>query len=254
MKIDLGRNIVETARASGVPSFSARNIAGLVSYSVSFLPTDLPVTFTREGLEATFSPVFSVTMYADEEDKNNLAVTLMSLQLSTGSVIDHLTGQQFVSGMKQKFSSKKWARHIPELCPAVTGRSNFIQADGTIESFEACPLDPDFTIAAAEWRTLALKGLTYEWIGDGIICTVDVKATEDSRGVTYRVTVEYKDKIVRARRDAKNLAEKLSDGDRQGWNSTAKHKKNLEIMTDIAKAAELAAVKRGDKIVQRAAN
>ena len=70
--------------------------------------------------------------------------------------------------------------------------------------------------------------------------------------MTYGVTVEYKDKIVRARRDAKNLAEKLSNGDRQGWNSTAKHEKNLEILADIAKAAELAAVERGDKIVPRA--
>lgn len=65
IEINLGCNIVETARTSGVPKFGTRNVAGLVSYSVDNLPDDLTVMFARPGFEASFAPIFAVTLYAD---------------------------------------------------------------------------------------------------------------------------------------------------------------------------------------------
>ena len=251
IQVDLGRNIQETATMAGGARFTSRNVAGLVRFSINNLPTDLPVLFTRPGLEARFDSLFAVSLYADEEDNNDLKVGIVVLQFSNDQVTDHRSGQAFVTALIKKFSTKKWIRFIPDVCPAVTGRSNFIQADGKIALFEACPLDPDYTMTLTEWRTLALKGLSFEWVGDGLMATLNVKGTEDSRGVTYRASIEYEDETVRARHHAKNLAEELSRGDQQGWNSTAKHEKNHQIMLRNAKAAEIAAVDRGDKIVPR---
>ena len=60
IKVDIGRNIVETAKNSGVPRFSTRNIAGLVSYSVDSLPNNILISYTRPGYEGSFGPLFAL--------------------------------------------------------------------------------------------------------------------------------------------------------------------------------------------------
>lgn len=250
---NLGRNIVETAKGSGVPKFTVRNVSGLVSYSVNDLPPDVIVTFSRPTLEASFTSVFAATMYADEDHKNNLIATDIVLQFSTDQVRAHNTGQEFITGIISKFTNKKWARHIPDICPAVTGRSTYTQADGTIGQFEACPLDPLHPINPTDWRTLAGTGLSYEWVGNGVIATLRVDSSEDNRGITYRATLEYVDQIIKSKRQAKNLSEKLAEGDKKGWNSTFKHTENVKRLAEEVRGAEVAAVKRGDKLVMRVA-
>lgn len=249
IKIDIGRNIVETAKNSGVTRFSIRNIAGLVSYSIDSLPTNIPITYTRPGYEGSFGPLFALTMYADHEHNNNLAVTDLVLQYSADHIKDHRSGQAFIESINAKFRVKRWTRHIPEYCPKVTGRSNFIAIDGGIKIFEACPLDPEYHLSPEEWRTLAVEGLSYEWIGEGVIATLLVRAPEDSRGITYDGSLEYTDQNIQVKRDAKNLAEKLVDSDKQGWNSTEEYKAGIIRVQEKVKVLEANAIKRGDCLV-----
>ena len=248
IKVDIGNNIVDTAKASNIPKFSTRNIAGLVSYSVDSLPEDIPVTYTRSGFEGSFGPLF-----ADHENNNNLAVTDLVLQFSTDLITDHKSGQAFIEQITAKFHAKKWQRHISPWCPAVTGRSTFMEIDGAIGNIGACPLDSAYKIAPAEWRILAMDGLSYKWVGDGVIASLLVRATEDSRGITYDISLEYEDQNTRLKRDEKNLAEKLAEGDKKGWNSTAKYKAGFLERKEKIKVLEANAVKRGDSLVSREA-
>ena len=252
--VDLGRNIAQTARDSGGAKFSTRNVAGLVSYSVNNLPQELPARFTRPGFEANFDSLFAVTMYADEENENDLAVTDLVLQFSTDQVTDYRSGQAFIASLIKKFTSKNWTRFIPQFCPAVTGRSTLIRADGKIGRFGVCPLDPDDTMSYAEWQILAVEGLSYEWIGEGILATLRVNTSNDSRGITYRVSIEYENKFIRERREVKTLIEDLASGDSRGWRSTLKYHNNIKDLSAEVKAAEIAALRRGDNIVSRAEN
>lgn len=249
IKVDIGGNIVETAKSSGVTRFSTRNIAGLISYSVDSLPDNIPITYTRHGYEGSFGPLFALTMYADHEHNNNLAVTDLVLQYSTDLIKEHKSGQALIESINTKFRGKKWVRHIPDYCPRVTGRSNFIAIDGQITIFEACPLDPEYHLSAEEWRALVVDGLSYEWVGGGVIATLLVRAPEDSRGITYDVSLEYADQNIKIKRDAKNQAEKLADGDKQGWNSTAKYKAGMIRVQEKIKVLEANAIKRGDSLV-----
>ena len=59
IKVEIGRNIAETARDSGIPKFTTRNVAGLVSYSVDSIPKDVSATYIRPGFEASHSPLFA---------------------------------------------------------------------------------------------------------------------------------------------------------------------------------------------------
>lgn len=251
IKIDLGRNIHETARDSGVPKFSTRNIAGLVSYSVDSLPSDLPVVYTRPGFETSFTAVFALTLYADEENQNSLAVTDAVLQFSVDEIRDHRAGQLFVNSLNAKFAARKWTRNIPELCPAVTGRSSFLRPDGSVGVFEACPLDPTFQIKPEDWRSLAILGLSYEWIGDGVIASIKVNSSEDARGITYDIFIDFENENIRAQHRAKTLAKELSDGDKQGWNSSSKYAADMVALREEIKTIELNAVKQGDHVVSR---
>ena len=253
IKVDIGKNIVETAKNSGVPKFNTRNVAGLVSYSVTSLPEDIPVTYKRAGFEGSFAPLFALTMYADHDNKNNLAVTDLVLQFSTDLLTDHQRGQAFIERIITQFSAKKWLRKISEFCPAVTGRSNFLEIDGSIKSIGACPLDPAYKIAPAEWRTLANSGLSYEWIGDGVIASLIVDASEDSRGITYNISLEYMDHEIKTKHDEKNHAEKLAEGDKKGWNSTSKYNAGIIELREEINLLEANAVKRGDSLVPREA-
>lgn len=251
INVDVGRNIVEIARQSGVPKFAARNIDGLVSYSVNDLPSNLPVRFSRPGLEASFTPIFALTMYADENQKNNLAVTDLVLQFATDAIHDHKAGQAFVNSLISKVAAKKWRRHIPSLCPAVSGRSSFLSIEETVHPFGACPVDPSFRIDSDDWISLAKSGITYEWLGDELVARLTVDTSEDSRGIRYRISLNYQNLSLRLMRDAKSQAAQLAKGDKAGWNSTSKHAtKMIEIASEI-KVLEANAVARGDSLVSR---
>jgi hypothetical protein len=251
IKFELRKNIVETARRSGVPAYSTRNIEGFISYSVNDLPPDISAKYIRPGYEVGFSPLFAFTMYADQTNQNNLGVEKVTLQFSTKPFTSHEGGKQFAEQVIGQMSAKKWARHIAEDCPAVTGRSAFMNADGKLERLGVCPLDPAYTLTLDEWIHMMRLEQTYEWIGDGVLATFRIAYSEDSRGITYNFFMEFDDFAVRERKNEQRLLLTLNKQDQKGWKSTEKLHQYEKSRRALIKVLEAKAIERGDPVVRR---
>lgn len=251
IKFDLGKNIIETARASGVPRFQADKIAGLVDYSINQVPPDIPAHYTRSGHEIVVSPLFAFTMYADEEHRNNLAVTKATLQVSQQAFNSHNAGQAFVEQLIGQFQNGQWQRHLRKTCPYVTGRSTLLNATGELNLMRGCPFDPDYRLTREEWLYMMQTTQYYEWVGDGVIATLSVGYSDDARGVTYSIFLEFEDEAVQKERSAKNKADAIALGEAKGWGTAvrmASQKKEREARN---KLLEENALKRGDQIIPR---
>lgn len=81
IKFDLGRDIVATAKESGVPKFSVDDVDGLVTYGVSRVPPDVVAHFAHPGLDITWQPVFDFSMNADEKLSAGRQADTAELQL-----------------------------------------------------------------------------------------------------------------------------------------------------------------------------
>jgi hypothetical protein len=251
IKFAIGNNIHETAKRSGAPRFSTRNIAGLISYKLIDLPPDIPAHYVRPGFEITASPLFAFTLYADEEHNNGLAVQTARLQFSSAMAKSHDSAQAFVENMITQFEKGKWKRHIDELCPAVTGRSTFLNEAGEPGQIAGCPLDPQHRLSKGDWIRLMRLTQDYEWIGDGVLATLTVGFSDDVRGITYDMTLEFDDLAIKNRGDQSNLDRMLAEGDKNGWNSTANEKKDIAALKARIKTLEDNARKRGDMVIPR---
>ncbi|MFZ6751592.1 hypothetical protein [Undibacterium sp. Ren11W] len=251
IKLDIGKNIVETAKASGVPRFQVGSTAGMVSYSINQIPADITAHFIRPGYEISVAPLFSLKIYADEDLKNNLAVDEVYLAIDN-KIKTHAAGQAFVAQLIAQFQRGKWQRLIDESCPAVTGRSSFLNAVGELDVMSNCALDPNYKLSAEEWLLMMVRGHTYQWLGDGVIAELEVKwAAYGAGDITYVITLTFKDFAIRTKRDAENEATRLKEGDAQGWNSTADSIKNAKETEIKIKLLEENALKRGDKVLAR---
>jgi hypothetical protein len=251
IKFDIGNNIHETAKKSGAPRFSTRNVAGLISYKLIDLPPDIPAHYVRPGFEIIASPLFAFTLYADEEHNNGLAVQTARLRFSSATAKSHESAQAFVEGMIAQFEKGKWKRHIDELCPAVTGRSTFLNEAGEPGQIGGCPLDPQHRLSREDWIRLMRLTQDYEWIGDGVLATLTVGFSDDVSGTTYAITLEFDDLAIKNRRDQANLARTLTEGDKNGRNSTVKEKNNIAALKERIKTLEDNARKRGDTVIPR---
>jgi hypothetical protein len=250
IKFDLGKNIVETARGSGVPSFSTRDIAGLVSYSVNGIPRQIQVHYTRPGFEIYWSPVFALTMYASRSDGPALAVDTVDLILN----IDEMNDEQahaFVEQTIAQFQKGKWKRYSdPEWDVLLTGRSSILNEDGEVDTLPMT-IDPNYRIPANEWRSFALKYPIWRWVGDGILATFDIANSPGQDGKdAYRMNLSFENLDVKLKLDAKNLAEKLAEGDAKGWNSTAEYEASKKAQAEKNKRLIANAIKRGDSVVE----
>lgn len=251
IKFDIGRNIIETARDSGISGFTARDVAGLVSYKVNDLPLELTATFGRPGLEISLTSLFAFTMYADRDNKNDLAVENVTLQFAHSPFKSHAEGQAFAEQVISKMNAKKWARHINHHCPAVTGRSSVLGVDGELNITSRCGLDPHYKLATAEWIQLMDAGKEYQWKADGVLATLRISYTNDSRGITYSFFMEFDDFAIKTRRDNELQLQELAEGDKQGWKSTEAYKKTVEEIKEQLQILEANAVKRGDRTLPR---
>jgi hypothetical protein len=119
IKFSLGKNIVETAKASGVPEYGVDNVNGSIQYSVRPLPTDIPVIYSRPGYEIRVNNAFSLALDADRRRTPNDLVYAASVRITSGRINSHGAGQAFVENLISQFSNGKWKRHIPVYCPAV---------------------------------------------------------------------------------------------------------------------------------------
>jgi hypothetical protein len=251
IKFELKKNIAETARRSGVPAYSMQNIDGLISYSVNDLAPDISAKYTQPGYEVGFSPLFAFTMYTDQTNQNNLGVENVTLQFSTRPFTSHDDGKRFAEQVIAQMNAKKWARYIAENCPAVTGRSAFINADGKLERLGVCPLDPVYTLTLEEWIHMMRLEQTYEWIGDGVLATFRIAYSEDSRGITYKFFMEFDDFAVRERKNEQRLLLTLKQEDQNGWKSTEKLHQYEKSRRALIKVLEAKAIERGDRVVHR---
>jgi hypothetical protein len=251
IKFVLGNNIHDTAKKSGAPKFSTRNVAGLISYKLIDLPADIAVHYIRAGYEIEAQPLFAFTLYADEEHKNDLAVQTAVLQLDTDAIQSHESAKIFVEDLISRFQKGKWKRHISDLCPAVAGRSSFLNEAGEPERIWFCPLDPTYRLSAEDWIRMMRMTQIYQWIGDGVLATLTVGYSDDIRGITYSVGLEFDDFSMKKRREEANLTREMAEGDEKGWNSTARQKSDILARKALVKVLEQNAHKRGDVVLTR---
>jgi hypothetical protein len=250
VQFDIGKNIVDAARASGAQGYSTQNIDGLLMYDANLTP-DVPVRYARPGYEIVVSPIFSLTLYADRKSNNNLAVQTASLQTSTRTIRSHAAARDFVDKLVLQFKNGKWLRYIDDLCPAVTGRSTLLNEAGHVEQIEACALDPDYKLSDEEWAFLMQLTQNYEWVGDGVLAKLTVGFHDFGRGLEYAIDLEFDDLSLKEKRDKENLSQELSAGDAKGWRSTENHLKNMAEIKARRGILEKNAVKRGDALVVR---
>jgi hypothetical protein len=251
IKVDIGQNIFETAKKSGAPKYSTKNIAGVVIYEQKSKPFDVPVRYHRQGYDITALPLFALTLYADEANANGLAVERITLQFSKDAAVSHTSAQEFVRDLISQFQNGKWKRYIGEFCPAVTGRSAFLNEAGEPGQIGSCPLDPAYRLSADDWIGMTSMTLNYKWIGDEVLATLTVRHADDTRGITYSIDLEFDDLTLKRRREQTNLARKLAEGDAQGRNSTVKDKEAKLARKSRIKLLEENAQRRGDAIVPR---
>lgn len=246
--VDIGKNIGNTAKESGAPRYGVENHWGLHIYELVNIKPDVVVKFRRPGFEITATPLFALTMYADSENNNDLAVEKIELQYSYHAK-NHQDAKKFINSIVKQFQLGKWKRFIGETCPAVMGRSTYLDINNKVSN--SCPLDPAFQPPMEDWLLLLRLTTCYEWIGDGVLATLSVGFDEDSRGLTYNIDIELQDFAINERRNAAAQALKLAEGDKKGWRSTESYKKGMADNKAAIKILEANAVRRGDRIVSR---
>ncbi len=251
IRFDLGKNIHETAQASGAPYFQKSETAGLIDYSVASVPDTIPAHYTRAGYEIVWRPIFAFAMYADRDRGEDLRVETVTLQLSS-ILKTHETAQAFVGQTLAQFQKGKWRRYYdPEWDVLLTGRSSLLNESG---QFAPMPMaiDPDYKIPAVDWPEVVEKSPNWQWLGEGVIATLQVRSSENaSMGLSYRMNLEFDLLEVKLARDAENEARRLKEGDAKGWNSTAEHEADKKKAAARIKRLEANAIQRGDSVVRR---
>ena len=92
---------------------------------------------------------------------------------------------------------------------------------------------------------------TYQWVGDGVLATLTIRRSDDIRGITYSMDLEFEDFGVEARRLEESTARDLAEGDAKGWGSTAQHQKDIAAERARVILLEQNALKRGDRVIPR---
>jgi hypothetical protein len=252
IKFDLGKNILETGRASGVPQFETDNINGYISYSVAPVPETVPARYTRPGYEVVWQPIFAFTMNADEGRFPDRRVQSVDLQLSSKINRTHEEARAFVEQTIAQFQKGRWQRYFnPVWDTLLTGRSSLLDERGEIAS-DQYNIDPAYKIPLEDWPIVVSKGPLWRWVGDGVLASLKVNDYGNSdRGVDYRMNLEFHLLDVKLKRDAENEARDLQQGDAKGWNSTARLEREKKERAELNKRLEANAIQRGDSVVTK---
>lgn len=254
IKFDLGKNIVETAKASGVPKFDADNVNGNISYSINSIPKEIPARFARPGYEIVWQPIYAFRMSTDSKRDPGLGVESVALSLDT-FLKTHEQAQAFFEQTFTQFQKGKWTRYFYELesgAARVMGRSSYLDEAGQLDSDATGSLDPAYKMPAADWRSIAAKSPTWAWEGDGILAKLNIKYTDgDALGLRYTADLDFELLDVYHKRMKERIAEDNKRGDAKGWNSTAKYEAGIKEEKERYKRLEAAAIKRGDSVVPK---
>lgn len=246
----LGSNIVETAKATGVPKFSVVNVDDLIQYEVTQLPKELSVVYHKAGYEIALIPVFEFSLYADRRLTKNDIVYRASITVESGALKSHTSARSAIDKLILQFESGKWIRHIPDSCPAVAGRSAMLNIAGELDS-GSCALDPKYPISEADWLALLHRQQKYEWIGDGVHAVLTLMYEQDVRGLTYDITLVFEDYATSTLIANANEKERRERGDKKGWETSKQAEQESTLTAEKVKVLETNALKRGDKLVAR---
>ena len=250
IKFDLGKNIVETARASGVPRFQTGDVNGSIDYSVNQISAELPARFTRPGYEVSVAPLWAFTLNADH--RNGADDLVESARLQINMIKSHDAAQAFVEQLLGQFAKGKWKRYVWDSCPAVTGRSSLLNADGGLDTGTVCSLDPSYKLSRPDWLEMMSTGKFYRWVGDGVIAELQVSFGDNpATGVAYQMFLEFELEDVQKKRFVEIEADRIKVGEAKGWNTAAKVAKGKIDTEAMNKLLEANAIKRGDQVVAR---
>ena len=251
IEFGIGRDIKETANLSGVVSYSVQNIDGLLIYDANGLSSDAIARYQSVGYEISFSPLFSLTLYADKKSGGGPLVQTAALQASTRAITSHAAARAFVEGVIKQFQNGRWERYVENLCPAVTGRSSILDEAGRVAQTDACPLDLGYKLTDDEWKQLMQSTQSYQWIGDGVLAKFSVSYNDFGRGIDYSIDLDFDAFEQKKQRDEAENRRRLAEGDAKGWRSTEKHLRYIATAKERLVILEENAVKRGDKVVVR---
>ncbi|MFC4931955.1 hypothetical protein [Massilia sp. GCM10023247] len=248
---DIGKNIQKTAQSSVSHQYSAQEVDGLLLYDIDGIPPDVLVRYARADFDIVVSPIFSLTLYADRRNNNDLAVQTAALQASTRKITSHAAAQEFVASIIDQFQKGKWRRHIDDMCPAVTGRSSILDENGRVAQIGACPLDPEYRLSNTEWEHLMSSVQNYQWIGGDVMAKLTIGYSDFGRGLKYSIDLEFDDYQLKRRRDNASLLQRLEEGDAMGWNSSKEEQENVIARKKEILTLERNAIQRGDKVLSR---
>ena len=249
IQFDLGKNIVDTAKASGVPSFQVSETAGLIDYSIDGIPKTVPARYVRPGYEVSWSPIFAFTMYADRDISPNLPVETVTLQFDSRTIKTHAEAQALIEQTIAQFQHGKWQRYSdPEWDVLLTGRSSLLDEHGHIRRY-LNTIDPAYKIPAEDWPAVAEAIAIWRWAGDGVLASLRVSGSVGSLGLSYDISLDFDLLDVKLKRDAENLARKLKEGDAKGWDSSAQYEADKVKRAALNKRLIENAIKRGDTVV-----
>lgn len=251
IKFDLGKNIVETAKDTGVPNYEIQKVAGSIIYGIDTILPNVTVIYDRPGYEITGSKLFAFTMYANHDLTPDDLVDKVTLQIDGDTLTTDEVAEVFIEQIIAQFQRGKWKRFIRDDCPRVTGRSSLLDLQGHLNPGQSCGLDPSYKLTREEWLPMMKGGQRYVWIGDGVLAelTIDYSEASESMPMSYQIFLNFQLKQAKDEVDARNLAEELKKGDAKGWNSTAKYNEGMKATAERNKQLEANASKRGDSVV-----
>ena len=249
IRFDLGKNIVETAKQSGVPAFTSNNVNGLIWYSINNIPPQAEALYTRPGYEIRWRNLFAFTLRADRKLSDDLLVQNVTLQ-HRADFKSHAEAQAFVEQTIAQFSQGRWKRAFPGDVARLTGRSSILDEQGKINSYAASP-DPAYAISLEDWTELMRLGAQWYWSGDGILAKLDVSTTGEKRDGSpdYQLAIDFDiEKILdeALEKDEKYRMESLA---KNGVDTAKLIKEDKEKQAARKKILEENALKRGDKVL-----
>ncbi|WP_454688737.1 hypothetical protein [Achromobacter aloeverae] len=249
IRFDLGKNIVETAKQSGVPAFEHRNVNGYISYSVADVPPPVIAVYTRPGYEIRWDRLFAFTLYADKKRSPDIFVESVTLQ-HRADFKSHAEAQAFVVQTLKQFKQGKWKRAFPGGGVRLTGRSSILDENGKVYGYATRP-DPDYEISPEDWLALMHLGTQWYWSGDGILASLEVSTTGKKRDGSpdYSLFLNFNIEKIFNETLAKNVEYENKQLAAQGVDIAARDRKTKAEQEARDKRLEENAIKRGDKVL-----
>jgi len=249
IRFNLGNNIVETARQSGVPAFTSNDVNGLIWYSINNIPPQVEALYTRPGYEIRWRDLFAFTLRADRKRSEDLLVQNITLQ-HRADFNGHAEAQAFVMRTITQFAQGRWKRAFPGDVARLTGRSSFLDEKGQINSYAASP-DPAYAMSLEDWTGLMRLGAQWYWSGDGILAKLDASAIGEKRDGSpmYQLSIDFYIEKIWDDVLEKDQQYKMKSLAENGVDTAKLIKENKEKQAARKKILEENAIKRGDKVL-----